>query len=347
MSVLEDQVRAALLAGADGPTSPDLTERILARVERDARRRRAASVVVAVAVVASLAAAGAWLRGGSDHVTPLPADRGQPTAAPTLESPPTLLAFQAAQQRWVICLRRHGVTVYGPDGNLDVSFNPDPDLAPQVDACAHLRPGLSDQVERELQPSTPAPGASVLHHLAPPVVVTRTGPSTVPLGAAPVGADALDLRLQCLTAGTFTFPDGANIKCSAGDPARATEGGYPMTADPSLQSLTIDAGQGQRWQLSATWSRTEAAPYGLNAHGQTYGSAGNATSPGQQPDLIAVEAGGGRTGYVYREELDAGSGKDTLQEVQERLRTGQTLQPTSIPMYESDGRTRIGTFRLG
>jgi hypothetical protein len=51
---------------------------------------------------------------------------------------------------------------------------------------------------------------------------------------------------------------------------------------------------------------------------------------------------------VYRDELAAASGdNETLADVQRGIETGIDTRPKSIPMYESDGRTRIGTFHLG
>ena len=85
----------------------------------------------------------------------------------------------------------------------------------------------------------------------------------------------------------------------------------------------------------------------MNASGQTYGSALGAAA-GEGSDLIAVEAGGGRTGYVYRDELAKASGdNETLADVQRRLETSVENRPTSIPMYRSDGHIRVGSFRLG
>jgi hypothetical protein len=348
---LEEQLRRTLRPEGtfvNDPAQDGTSARILGRLEQSQRRRRrtqlgAAGVALVVAAGVAVAA-----RGGGDLVSSGPArdTTASPTPAPDDEATARARsAYRARQQLWVECLRDHGVQVHGPDEHGDVSVDPDPALRAKQQACAALQPTLSADIEHQLQPRQ-APGTQVETPLGAPVTVTRTGTGAVAIGPAPASATAVHTELTCLTAGTFTYPGGANVQCSDGDAARGdSTGGYTLTLPAGAHSLTITATDQGRWRLTAQWVRVSSVPYAVNAYGQTYGS-GAGTDEG--PDLIGVEAGGGRTGYVYRDELAAASGdNETLADVRRRMETGIDTRPKSIPMYESDGRTRIGTFHLG
>jgi hypothetical protein len=60
-------------------------------------------------------------------------------------------------------------------------------------------------------------GSDVVTHVAAQVTVTGDGTQTVELGSLPKGTTAVDIRLTCLTAGTFTTPDGASMSCGSTD----------------------------------------------------------------------------------------------------------------------------------
>jgi hypothetical protein len=91
---------------------------------------------------------------------------------------------------------------------------------------------------------------------------------------------------------------------------------------------------------------TEAAKkYPKNSAGQTYGS--GAVSPGQEePDLIATVATNGKLGYVLRTDLDAGGTSDTVEAGRAYVASGGDKNRV-IPVYESDGTTKIGVFVIG
>jgi hypothetical protein len=81
-------------------------------------------------------------------------------------------------------------------------------------------------------------------------------------------------------------------------------------------------------------------PWKVNAHGQTYGIE---TETGT-PDLVAVIATDGRHGYAYATQLEGPrptSPADALR--QER----EDPNGYDVPVYESDGTTRIGHFHVG
>lgn len=83
------------------------------------------------------------------------------------------------------------------------------------------------------------------------------------------------------------------------------------------------------------------ADWAVNARGETFGSVADARTPADEPDLIWVMSDEGRYGYVKKRDLDGPiptSPKDAVQ-----LGT----QVRVIPVYETDGSTRIGSFTIG
>jgi hypothetical protein len=87
--------------------------------------------------------------------------------------------------------------------------------------------------------------------------------------------------------------------------------------------------------------------YPRNASGETYGSAAEAWSPGQEPDLILVSFDQGRRrGYVKKKDLDPPNFTNPEDAV-EWSRQNEGKPPRVATVYESDGRTAIGTFMFG
>ncbi|MGI5182524.1 hypothetical protein ACQEVZ_60535 [Dactylosporangium sp. CA-152071] len=86
--------------------------------------------------------------------------------------------------------------------------------------------------------------------------------------------------------------------------------------------------------------------YPRNASGETYGSAAEAGSPGQAPDLILVSFGQGQRGYVRKDDLDSPEFTDPADAV-EWSRQNEGRPPRVIPVYAADGRTVIGTRAFG
>jgi hypothetical protein len=184
------------------------------------------------------------------------------------------------------------------------------------------------------------PGSDVVTLLAPAVVVSGSGTQTIELGPPPAGANRIDIKLACLTAGTFTTADGANLQCTNADVAAGGPGamlyGLPLFA--GQHSTTITAAAGSRWRLVAAYSTVQTSAWGVNARGETYG----AVNAHGTPDLIAVIATNGKTGYAYaaqllRPEPTYTSPVDAL--------AGQGNQTQfTVPVYEPDGQTVIGEF---
>jgi len=183
------------------------------------------------------------------------------------------------------------------------------------------------------------PGGDALTDLAAPVSATGIGSKTVKLGARPAGASSIYLVFTCLSAGDFTFADGAGVHCDRGDVGRpSSQVTYTMKIAPGQDSTQITATTGARWRLLATYVSATTTPWGVNADGQTYG----VQNQHGTPDLVAVTATNHRTGYVYARQLYPSPPKTIKQALAHNHAAPQTLT-----VYKSDGRTPIGKFILG
>lgn len=80
-----------------------------------------------------------------------------------------------------------------------------------------------------------------------------------------------------------------------------------------------------------------------NKQGQTYGSASDAPSSEDEPDLIRAYGIDGTIGYVKKEDLDGPQPKTP----EEAIRLTNEAKPREIPLYEVDGETIIGKFIVG
>ena len=85
----------------------------------------------------------------------------------------------------------------------------------------------------------------------------------------------------------------------------------------------------------------------VNAKGQTYGSEAKAKSTADVPDLIAVMATNGKIGYCLDSQLNAKpESPKTAEEAETQLRNA-LCKGKVIPVYDSDGVTKIGVFQIG
>jgi len=187
---------------------------------------------------------------------------------------------------------------------------------------------------------TTPPGGDAVTKLAPPVTASGTGTQTVALGTPPAGTTAIDIAFTCLTAGDFTFADGAAVKCDSADarsqsPPIAT---YTLSIAPGQDSTRITATPGSRWRLVATYASVTTTAWGVNASGQTYG----VQNQHGVPDLVAVTATNHRSGYVYANKLDPQPPKTIAQALAQN-----NTSPRRLTVYESDGKTPIGEFVVG
>lgn len=182
----------------------------------------------------------------------------------------------------------------------------------------------------------PLLGAPDVAPLAGSTTVTGEGTQTVELGPAPTGATDLEIRLSCLTAGTFLTADGASLVCDASDAGTSSGAmGWHLAVVPGQHSTVITADPGERWRLVATYALVTDTAWGVNADGLTYGVAnGHGT-----PDLVAAVASNGRVGYVYS--------RDMVPPEPTGLQIGGHSESRTIPVYTSDGHTVIGQISVG
>ena len=187
---------------------------------------------------------------------------------------------------------------------------------------------------------TTPPGGDRITDLSSPVTATGTGTRTVELGPPPRGATAIYISFTCLTAGTFTFADGASVQCDRSDlqrrpPSVATS---TMPIARGRNSTTITAALHARWRLVATYASVTMTAWGVNASGQTYG----VQNQHGIPDLIAVIATNHLSGYVYADQLDPPPPKTPSQAIAQN-----NAPPRTLTVYGSDGKTTIGKFVVG
>jgi hypothetical protein len=187
------------------------------------------------------------------------------------------------------------------------------------------------------------PGATVTTQLAAAVTVTGSGTETISLGAQPQGANAINLTFSCLTAGTFRFADGSSETCSEADLQHPAQSNGTLPLALGQHTTVIAAAPGERWRATVFYAATVRTAYKTNADGQTYGTDGGAPAgPVDEPDLEAVIATNGEQGYAYASQLNGPTPTSPAQAAAENNQPART-----IPVYESDGKTQIGQFKVG
>lgn len=204
----------------------------------------------------------------------------------------------------------------------------------------------------------PLPGAEQVVLRTPASTAVHTGTATVDLGERPDGVTSVELTLTCLSAGTFTFADGASLSCAPEDavagsaPGTPTPGlalrhsgsaGYTLPLTGGQTSTTITATDGTRWSLTTAYSTRTPTDWAVNANGQTYG----VPKDDSEPDLIAVatDTRNGEQGYVRADDLNP---PQNFTSPEEAL-AWQAAQPPLrfLPVYAADGVTVIGEFAVG
>jgi len=192
------------------------------------------------------------------------------------------------------------------------------------------------------------PGGPIDTQLGSIVVATRTGTATIDVGTPPAGANEISLTLTCLTAGSFNFPNGASMICNAADlsqPSAKRAASEIVPISPGVDTVTIVTSSNATWTLQANYVSQVSTAWGVNANGQTYGVSNQKGTP----DLISVVIDDGtKYGYVKESDLNCASGGDPTSPSQalEWQKVSQNRN-VSIPVYESDGVTAVGTFILG
>lgn len=197
-----------------------------------------------------------------------------------------------------------------------------------------------------------APGSEQSTPVGAPVTVTGTGTGTptIHVGQPPPSANLLQVSVTCYTAGTIVIRESSSSYESATCDTRDLTGrgyytqnilGSSVDRYRDGLSMTVSADAGDRWKLTAEYLDIHSTPWAVNAHGQTYGVL-NDHGP---PDLFAVVATNGQSGYAYAAQYTARlnaalHGSSTEPE-------GPSLRPHLINVYRSDGTTLIGHFNVG
>lgn len=114
---------------------------------------------------------------------------------------------------------------------------------------------------------------------------------------------------------------GTNIAMGSGTSVPSGPGGPAVTLTPmATGSPTTD------------WPR--------NSAGLTYGSEAVAESYWDEPDLIAVVATNGKSGYVYRKDVQG------LPPTREEVKATPS-KIWLVPVYDLDGVTQVGVIKTG
>jgi hypothetical protein len=127
------------------------------------------------------------------------------------------------------------------------------------------------------------------------------------------------------------------IACVAVAVAATSGTAYAIVGPTLIHSPSLTPGEQDSLAPVPHWPR--------NAHGQTYGIQGNSPIA---PDLIAAETTTGLSGYVYAKDLEAAEGPMPTSPAQ--AGTWNITHPPKvvyIPVYRSDGTTKIGVFPDG
>ncbi|CAM3606843.1 hypothetical protein OCAE111667_17960 [Occultella aeris] len=199
-------------------------------------------------------------------------------------------------------------------------------------------------------PAGVTPGTPLVSAIADPVAVIVAGDTVVPLTERPDEATHARVIVSPTGAGSLSFgtDPGGNNPSAAWSPSEigrnlAPAASYDFPLDTSVEALYL-APSGFAGTVTVQFVTHVPTRLGVNSSGQTFGTSGG---PQGEPDLIAVIATNGRTGYVSQESLDEASGAHVANP-EEVLAWQEENAGTIIvlPVYESDGTTQIGEFQL-
>ncbi|MFT4211201.1 MAG: hypothetical protein QM626_04950 [Microbacterium sp.] len=194
-------------------------------------------------------------------------------------------------------------------------------------------------------PPGTTPGASVASMLGAPLAQTIVAETRLDLSDRPAAATHVRVTVTCLTAGSISWgtdPAGNNpsSSCTVADlGAEPASAWMDVPLDAATDALYITPGEGAEASVVLQYETLIPTRLGVNANGETYGIE---TAAQGRPDLILVQGtasdGTAVAGYVRATELDAADGASGF---------AMTTEPRDIPVYESDGTTRIGIFHVG
>ncbi|MFK0007749.1 peptidase M56 family protein [Paenarthrobacter sp. NPDC090520] len=215
-----------------------------------------------------------------------------------------------------------------------------------IGVCAFVGAGLLGGVGAAASGLITIPGAPQITPLGTPTTKTYTGTATVEFGEAPPDATAIQMKLTCLTTGSWAYESGATSSCKATDvDSRWGVTKFQIPLEPGKDSTTIATQAQSKWELTWTFVNEQSTGWATNDAGKTYG----AQNDKGLPEMVLVVDTNGVRGYVNKDELEDATGQAvalTFKTREEALawqesRKGKTFK---IPVYDSDGKTVVGEF---
>lgn len=235
--------------------------------------------------------------------------------------------------------------------------------------------GLPVDVAAGLQgvpaPEGISPGSPIISLRGPSetfqIQADGSSPRTAPPGSGwtaivlldpPDGATHVRVSYSCVTAGTVRFGQDAggnngSTSCSedevAAIPDGARPGSYMDYALDQGSTFYIDSDPGVVSLFTLQYVTHIETAWRVNAAGETFG---NYKEGAGEADLMSATATNGERGYIRKTEADFVNGTTAMEGFTspadalawQEATAGKTY---SIPVYESDGTTVIGEFRIG
>lgn len=226
--------------------------------------------------------------------------------------------------------------------------------------------GLQSPSPPEASASTPIeappgvlPGVPIISLLGETASYEISGEATVELSTPPDGATHVRATISCLTVGSFSWGtdqtgNNPSVYCRADDVSSGSgNASMDFPLDTGTRLLYAQTAPEGRALLAVQYVNYVPTALGRNASGETYGSGGT----GLEPDLVAVDGiapdGSSFVGYARATDLDAfgpdwpGEPSSPEQALEwQRERDQRYPDGWEIPVYSSDGRTVLGTFRI-
>ena len=200
-------------------------------------------------------------------------------------------------------------------------------------------------------PAGVIPGSPIISLLGPPITQTVSAGTTTPLKPRPTSATHARVTVTVTKAGSLNFgtdragnnPSGSWSLDDITVRGQATTW-YDFPLNDSVDTLYLTPAGGFAGTVTIQYLNYVPTLIGVNARGQTYGVSGSGDRG--EPDLVAVVATNGKDGYANAVDLQGGPMPTSPGDAIARQEANQGRIRT-IPVYESDGTTVIGEFKIG
>lgn len=123
--------------------------------------------------------------------------------------------------------------------------------------------------------------------------------------------------------------------------------GAVLLAGAGVGAATATSPQADGSPAPSFATSSNNAGFQTNQAGQTYGFPREVNGQAVEPDLIQAVATNGQLGYVDNDELKKAEGHPSMFKSPEEALAWQKSQGTAsvtIPVYDSDGATKLGEF---